>query len=174
MMIYEKSARGYSEFNSKSRTLHFKERQVLLLMNGVRTLDELEKLFSKDQLSQIVSKLASNGYIQLLGSSHAVQAVAQAPVSLAEMAFTAIDSVKLASIKAIVIEAINDYLGLMGRGVKAQIEACHDEVSLKSALSIWHMAMRESKLGRESASFLMEQIYQILHNKIIGDNTATH
>lgn len=173
-MVYEKSVRGYGEFNSVSRTLHFKERQVLLLMNGVRTLEELERLFARDQLSEIVSKLASHGYIQLVGSHHTLEVASKVPVSLADMTFTAIDEVKLTTIKVIVIEAVNDYLGLMGRGIKAQIEACHDEVSLKSALSIWHMAMRESKLGRESASFLMGQIYQILQNKIIGDNAARH
>lgn len=173
-MVYEKSARGYNEFNSEVRTLHFKERQVLLLMNGARTLDDLEKLFPKDQLSQIVLKLESKGYIQTVGSNIAIKVDSITPISLADIRFTAIDETKLASIKAIVIEATNDYLGLMGRGIKTQIEACQDEVSLKSALSIWHMAMRESKLGRESASFLMEQIHQILQNKIIGKDTLTH
>lgn len=155
-MVYEKSALGYNEFVNEKRTLHFKERQVLLLMNGIRSLDDLEKLFAKEQLLQIIHKLETQGYIQSIGGSNRLnKATPYAPASIADIQFTTIDTAKLSKIKSILIESIDDYLGLMGRSIRTQVEACHDETSLKSCLSIWHMAMRESKLGRESASFLM-------------------
>jgi len=75
-------------------------------------------------------------------------------------------------VKTILLEASDDYLGIMGRSIKIKIESCNDEPALKQCISSWHMAMRESKLGRESASFLMEQIHQTLEGKIIGETAS--
>jgi hypothetical protein len=72
----------------------------------------------------------------------------------------------MATVKAILMEAADDYLGIMGRSIKTKIETCDSENNLRQTISSWHMAMRESKLGRESASFLMEQIHKILEGKI--------
>lgn len=46
-MVYEKSELGHNEFTGNKRTLSVRERQVLLLVNGVRNLDALEKFFKK-------------------------------------------------------------------------------------------------------------------------------
>ncbi|HEY0843221.1 hypothetical protein [Methylotenera sp.] len=182
-MVYEKSTRGFNEFTSNQRTLSVRERQVLLLVNGVRNLDDLNKFFKQDQLLDTIKKLESEGYIQRpLGQEEqrAQQATAAShtspiTISLLETTeqATPICPTKLATVKSILIEATDDYLGMMGRGIKAKIESCEDETSLRQCISSWHMAMRESKLGRESASFLMEQIHQTLEGNIIDSASST-
>lgn len=179
IMVYEKSALGFNEFITDKRTLGVRERQVLLLVNGVRKLDDLEKFFKKDLLIDTIKKLESEGYIQLPIEQQQLKNQQQqsqyttpfpATLSFLDTPDTAepICPVKLAAVKAILIEAADDYLGIMGRGIKAKIEACENEDNLKQCISSWHMAMRESKLGRESASFLMEQVHQTLEGKIVG------
>jgi len=177
IMVYEKSALGFNEFISDKRTLGVRERQVLLLVNGVRKLDDLEKFFKKDLLLDTIKKLESEGYIYLpieyQQNQQQPQHTATFPVTLSfldmpDNTAEPICTVKLAAVKAILIEAADDYLGIMGRGIKAKIEACENEDSLRQSISSWHMAMRESKLGRESASFLMEQIHQTLEGKLIN------
>jgi hypothetical protein len=176
IMVYEKSALGFNEFITDKRTLGVRERQVLLLVNGVRKLDDLEKFFKKDLLIDTIKKLESEGYIHLpveyQQNQQQPQHTNQFPVTLSFLdapdSAEPICPVKLATVKAILIEAADDYLGIMGRSIKAKIEACDNEDSLRQAISSWHMAMRESKLGRESASFLMEQIHQTLEGKIVS------
>lgn len=56
----------------------------------------------------------------------------------------------------------------MGRGIKERILKTENFEQLKSCISIWHTALRESKLGRESACFLMEQINQTIENKTLS------
>ena len=176
IMVYEKSALGFNEFISDKRTLGVRERQVLLLVNGVRKLDDLEKFFKKDLLIDTIKKLESEGYIYLpveyQQNQQQPQHTNKFPVTLSflDAPDTAepICPAKLAAVKAILIEAADDYLGIMGRGIKTKIEACENEDSLRQSISSWHMAMRESKLGRESASFLMEQIHQTLEGKIVS------
>jgi len=174
-MVYEKSTRGLNEFANNQRTLGVRERQVLLLVNGVRNLDDLNKFFKQDHLLDTIKKLESEGYIQLPQKLQAQQAIPAAthtsPITLSLLEATdqvaPICPTKLATVKSILLEATDDYLGMMGRGIKTKIEQCENETSLRQCISSWHMAMRESKLGRESASFLMEQIHQTLEGNII-------
>ena len=62
-MVYEKSALGYNEFTNNRRTLNVRERQVLLLVNGIRNLEELEKFFKKELLTETIYKLELEGFI---------------------------------------------------------------------------------------------------------------
>jgi len=184
IMVYEKSALGFNEFITDKRTLGVRERQVLLLVNGVRKLDDLEKFFKKDLLLDTIKKLESEGYIQLPIEQQQLKNQQQAeytnafPVTLSflDTPGTAepICPAKLAAVKTILIDAADDYLGIMGRGIKSKIEACDNEDHLRQCISSWHMAMRESKLGRESASFLMEQIHQMLEHKIVNHVPSQH
>ncbi len=168
-MVYEKSALGYNEFIGSKRTLSVRERQVLLLVNGVRNLDELEKFFKKELLIDTIKKLESSGYIQRPNAEQLNQSTSQTkqPFFDTQNLTEPICPTKLMSIKTILREATDDYLGIMGRSIKLRIEACDNETDLKHCISSWHMAMRESKLGRESTNFLMEQIHQTLENKMV-------
>jgi hypothetical protein len=175
-MVYEKSRLGFNEFTNKKRTLGVRERQVLLLVNGVRNLDDLNKFFKKDLLLDTIKKLETEGYIQLPHGQQRPPEFAntfQNPLVLQDIPSKteAICSTKMATVKAILIEATDDHLGIMGRGIKANIETCDNENNLRQTISSWHMAMRESKLGRESASFLMEQIHKTLEGEIISAET---
>ena len=163
-MVFEKSSLGYNEFIGNNRTLHFKERQVLLLINGSRTIDDLEQIFKKDQLNEILNKLEANGYIEKIQGRAAVAIPTTRPLTLLSPDNSAepINAEKMTAIKSILIEATDDYLGLMGRSLKTRIETCNNQTDLRTCIAGWHMAMRESKLGRESASFLIEQIHTIL------------
>ena len=184
IMVYEKSTLGFMEFTGDKRTLGVRERQVLLLVNGVRNLDDLEKFFKKELLLDIIRKLEIEGYIHRSSDESGLPPAKPA----ADNAFSTtlsflniqhskepICPVKMATIKTILLEAADDYLGIMGREIKSKIEACNvenGEDGLRQCISSWHMAMRESKLGRESASFLMQQIYQTLEGKIVGAENA--
>ncbi|MDP3088673.1 MAG: hypothetical protein Q8M99_10865 [Methylotenera sp.] len=171
-MVYEKSELGHIEFVNEKRTLHFKERQVLLLINGVRKTEDLEQFFKKELLEDIIQKLELNGYIQRPSDCLTEKKTSIiTPSFLFQNSLTApINSIQIEAIKTILVDATNDYLGLMGHSIKTRIQACEHEVDLRSCISSWHMAMRESKLGRESTSFLMDQIHQTLENKVLDQN----
>lgn len=137
-MIYEKSARGYGEFSNSKRSLTVRERQVLLLVNGIRTLDDLEKFFKKNHLIETLLKLENGGFIQCAEQSLSLQSplfaenltsaniasanidkVLQAAPTTASLLETGLNqplsSDSLEAVKMILIEACEDYLGLMGR-----------------------------------------------------------
>lgn len=174
-MVYEKSALGYNEFTNNRRTLNVRERQVLLLVNGVRKMEDLEKFFKKELLTETILKLELEGFIYPANSQ--VNKVVEQNNNIfsrfldTQSEAPPINQAKLAAVKTILLEASDDYLGLMGRNIKEKIEKCDNEADLRNCISKWHMAMRESKLGRESTDFLMEQIHQTLENKMLEAET---
>lgn len=170
-MVYEKSALGYNEFTNNNRTLNVRERQVLLLVNGVRNLEDLEKFFKKDLLTETLIKLELEGFIYP-ANTQATPVIEQSKNIFSRFMDTQtelppINPAKIAAVKNILLQATDDYLGLMGRSIKDRISKCNHQAELRNCISAWHMAMRESKLGRESADFLMEQIHQTLENKML-------
>lgn len=178
-MVYEKSALGYNEFTNNNRTLNVRERQVLLLVNGVRNLEDLEKFFKKDLLTETLIKLELEGFIYP-ANTQAAPVVEQSTNIFSRFLDTQtellpINPAKIAAVKNILLQATDDYLGLMGRAMKDRISKCDNEAEMRNCISAWHMAMRESKLGRESADFLMEQIHQTLENKMLDtESNAEH
>lgn len=181
-MVYEKSSLGFNEFISQNRTLSVRERQVLLLVNGVRNIDDLEKFFKKEHLTITIDKLVSNGYIQpfrkaghLSGNkSIFISEPSSLPFNSKITPKSPVNPAKIAAIKSILIESAEDYLGIMGNNIKICVKSCSNEYDLRSCISVWHMAMRESKLGRESISFLMEQIHKTLENRLLDVDSNTH
>jgi hypothetical protein len=181
-MVYEKSALGFNEFINQNRTLSVRERQVLLLVNGVRNVDDLEKFFKKEHLTTTLNKLGSDGYIHQFNSiSSSSKNKISGHSTLTTLSFInsisdelPINSEKITAIKTILLESADDYLGLMGHNIKVCVNSCNNEYDLRSCISMWHMAMRESKLGRESTRFLLEQIYQTLENKMLDSDNKTH
>ena len=163
-MIYQKSALGMHEIFSSERSLSTRERQVLVLIDGKRSTEELEGFFDKRHLREILARLEQLGFTEPLDGQapmpsspiYATNYIAESRVVLSPE--------QLDTIRRILINGADDYLGIMGRGLKEKIQTTTDFKKQRNFISLWHMAMRESKLGRESAGFLMHQRNQTIEN----------
>lgn len=163
-MIYQKSALGMHEIFSSDRSLTTRERQILVLIDGKRSSDELEGFFEKRQVREVLAKLEQLGFIEPLdGRAPVTQAPAHATHYIAESAIE-LRPEQMNAIKQILMNGADDYLGIMGRSLKEKVQTTTEFKKLRNFISLWHMAMRESKLGRESAGFMMQQINQIIES----------
>ena len=63
----------------------------------------------------------------------------------------------LADIKAELIHAAELYLGVMAGDVVARVRQAGDAAQLLRVLGHWHMAMQDSKHGREAARALLDK-----------------
>lgn len=86
--------------------------------------------------------------------------VQQAPTALVVEAAIApaTDCSKLADIKAMMTDSANTYLGLMASDLVRRVHKARDEFELMSVVGHWHMAMRESKYGRDVAESHLARI----------------
>ncbi|HWT28738.1 MAG TPA: hypothetical protein VN084_04445 [Methylophilaceae bacterium] len=196
-MVYEKSYSGHQELINNQRALNARQRQVLIMIDGKRTQDDLARYLQNLDVPEIIADLERQGYIHTPGKpGNSVKAphhasgfgqaklppaaptgVAQpqpnasspAPIPASNDAGSAsaqerpLDSGTLAAVKVILSISAKEHLGLMGRPMIEKIEKIQDRAQLLTAISQWHMAIRESKSGRTTASVLIEEVNQLLN-----------
>ena len=151
------------------------------MIDGKRSRYDLEKTLNQD-VGQIVVDLERMGYIYNPQNPNSVppaaskppqptvvrtiEPPAQKPIEADQTAAKPedghLDSGKLSSIKIILAISTKEHLGIMGRSMLQRIEAVENYDQLKSCISHWHMAIRESKTGKVSAPVLMEEVNQLL------------
>jgi len=162
-VIYQKTPKGIAEIAASERTLNFRQRQVLILVDGKRNHDEIGLYLNQPNVPEMLAELEKLGHI------HNPAKPASAPkiplgISPAEAAPEAacMSEEQVKHIKGILITSTEQHLGIMGRSLKQKIEAAITDEQIVACTSQWHMALRESKLGREVAGVLMEQVQQAL------------
>lgn len=169
-MIYQKSALGIQEIFSSNRSLNTRQRQVLVLIDGKRSTEELEGFFEKRQLREILATLEQLGFTEPLDAPALASARHYATHALSETSIH-LSPEQINTIKQILINGADDYMGIMGRGLKEKIQETSEFKKLRNYISLWHMALRESKLGRESAGVLMAQINQTIESGTLEEFT---
>jgi hypothetical protein len=170
-MIYQKSALGIQEIFSSNRSLNTRQRQVLVLVDGKRSIEELEAFFEKRQLKEIMTSLEQLGFTKPLDASATASTRSYATHALSETQIT-LSPEQIDAIKQILLNGADDYMGIMGRGLKEKIQETSEFKKLRNYISLWHMALRESKLGRESAGVLMAQINHTIESGTLAQLTA--
>jgi hypothetical protein len=168
-VIYEKSTAGQLEITGDRRALSMKHRQVLIMVDGKRTDDEIKNNLPNMNVAETIADLERLGYIYNTASpakSLPAVSIAPQPAITAAPPEMPISAEQLAAVKEIMVTSTNECLGIMGRGMAQKIEAVQNRGELKVWVSQWHMAIRESRLGKPLASVLMEQVQYILENPI--------
>ena len=134
------------------------------MVDGKRDVDSLIQLLRQPALQQTLDELQQLGYIADIAMPSGIAAIS--PLAAIELTSQPkqdkLSDIQIGEIKAILIASTEQYLGIMGRGLKVKIEAAADDGQITTCASEWHMAMRESKSGRDMAGKLMDQVQQIL------------
>jgi hypothetical protein len=173
-MVYEKSFSGQQELNNSQRALNARQRQVLIMIDGKRTQDDLARYLQNLDVAEIIADLERQGYIHPPGKRSAapatpVREIAPTPKAVTPIATVIadddrpLDSGTLAAVKVILSISAKEHLGLMGRAMVEKIEKIQDRTALLAVISQWHMAIRESKSGRTTASVLIEEVNQLIN-----------
>ena len=133
------------------------------MVDGKRDVDSLIQLLRQPALQQTLDELQDLGYIADVARPAATARPPLAAIeAISQPQQNPLSNIQIGEIKAILIASTEQYLGIMGRGLKVKIEAAADDNQITACASEWHMAMRESKSGRDMAGKLMDQVQQIL------------
>jgi len=131
------------------------------MVDGKRDVDSLIQLLRQPALQQTLDELQNLGYIADAARPSGVAMQMSLPAN-EQVSRPQLSEIQVSEIKAILISSTEQYLGIMGRGLKVKIEAAADDGHITTCASEWHMAMRESKSGRDMAGTLMDQVQQIM------------
>ncbi len=160
-MIFSKTPKGRAEVEQRSTRLNVKQRSILIMIDGQRRLSAISALISDQEVARIADILLG---FELIAPQSEVAVSAVAPrTATVDLALTSAfappaDSAKLIRIKSMMTLSAETYLGLMAAVVVRRVEQACDEAQLLSVVGHWHMAMHESKYGKEVANMHLEQI----------------
>jgi len=165
--IYQKTRRGIAEIAAAEKTLNFRQRQALILVDGKRSAAEIGVYLNQANMPEILANLENLGHIVNTANPPPPNQIIQTQSALAHsedvlIAQNVMTEQQVNAVKAILISSAELHLGIMGRRLQQKIEEAVTDDQITACTSQWHMAMRESKLGREVAGDLMNQIQQLL------------
>lgn len=149
-LVFAKTPKGRSEVEQRGAGLNGKQRSILIVLDGQKRLGAIGTLLPQQELARILTVLVELGLIAPV-ADEAVSLPAADPAP-------PVDSARLARIKTMMTGSAETYLGMMASEVVRRVEQASDETQLLSVLGHWHMAMRESKYGRDVAGIHLEQI----------------
>lgn len=159
-VIYSKTAKAIDELAGRRHGLRPRPRQLLILLDGKRPIQEIADMFGAQDLPQLINELSRDGFIAATkqkSSTTSPPAVAQA-----QQAASMIEPARLVRAKAYLIEISRQHLGLMAANLNREIHAADTDSSVRAALAHWNMALRESRSGAEIASPSLQQAQHIL------------
>jgi hypothetical protein len=148
-LVYTKTAAGRHEVGHRGAGLNARQRTALIMLDGQRDARVLETLMPADQVAPILAALIALGLI-------AAEGAAAAPAPPGPSARAA-EAPSLAAIKAELIHSAELYLGVMAGEVVARVRQAADATQLLRVLGHWHMAMQDSKHGKEAARALLDK-----------------
>lgn len=169
--VFAKTAEGRAEVARRAAGLNLRQRSVLIMLDGQKSVAALSTPMPAAQLFGILGELTALGLIRPAASTApmppALPAAARAPAPSPAAAAAhvpspvptpALSAARLAPVKAILIHTADTYLGLISADLVRQIHGVGDEAQLQRAIAHWHMAMQASKYGKEVVTTYLDQI----------------
>ncbi|MGO4377650.1 hypothetical protein [Pseudoduganella sp. RAF53_2] len=142
--LYAKTPAGQQEVQARRAGLTARQRTLLIMLDGRKPLSALLPLLPMEELVPALEALLSLGFI----ADPAALVPKREP--------------KLAEAKSLMRQSAEKYLGLLAADLVRRIEMAKDEAQVQHALGMWHMAMRDSKYGKDVAGSLLEQTRSLL------------
>lgn len=159
--IFFKTEKALEELADRRHGLRPKARQLLVMLDGERTLGALTQLICAAELRSLITELRANHFIgdQAPASLPATTVTVTTPATPEE---TPLDPVRLTRAKAYLIEISQQHLGLMATKLQQEIATANNHASMRAALAHWNMALRESRSGASIASQCLQQARELL------------
>ena len=154
-MIYKKTSFGQEEVATPKKAIGLKERQLLIMVDGKRTSEDLGKFINIPNVKETLARLANLGLI--ISASYQEPSKPFSYTATTSEAFV-LTPAQMEAIKEKMLQSTDEHLGILGRNLRKKIEAVNDHEGMKTRISEWHMAMRDSKTGRDISHVLMDEI----------------
>ena len=161
-MIYKKTSYGQEEVLTPRRSIGLKERQLLIMVDGKRSAEDLGKYISLENIKDALEFLAKLGFIM---PAHRQEPIKTNGYKTTNSQTLNLSADQINAIKKHLLKSTDEHLGILGRSLKRKIEIASSDEDMKFIISQWHMAMRDSKTGRDIAHVLMDELKALIHAK---------
>lgn len=147
--FYEKTAAGQQEITQRSANLSFRERQLLIVIDGQMNIEALTQLMPLDDLLVRLEKLQSAGFITQLDSPIIPPPFKNTPLPSAE---------SLAEIRSILQQGNMLYLGgEFTTALQSQFDHAETRQEIEQLIAEWY----EELLNQGKMHYAEQQLSQI-------------
>jgi hypothetical protein len=179
-LIYVKSQKGMEEIDKRSHGLPPRARQVLILLDGKRTIDDVAEMLSGDETLVLLDDLFAKGFIEeQQGASEAKvpQTKPAAPAKAApkpvaakpaatqpkvQDALPQNEAERLEMAKNFMRNTVRTFLGGMGSGFISHVDQCNSIEELRRNFGPWKEAIELSRDGRKQLLELEQRLMRLL------------
>jgi hypothetical protein len=155
-VIYVKTPKGIQEITQRSAGLNQKARQMLILMDGKRSVEEISEVFEGVAVGEFVKVLVDGELVVPLNNTSAtanVTSPAQLPLD---------ENQRFEMSKNFMCNTVNTFLGSMGSGLVSRLNKCNNLEELRQLYAEWQKAIALSGDGRKQAADLENKLAALL------------
>jgi len=139
--VPKRTSQGDESLSLGDARVNGRQRQLLRLVDGSRSLAQIGVMLPGRDLRAELPALMAMGLLD--APAHKTAPAAAVAVDALPMGWA--DAMQFMKHKAI------DSLGVMAHSIIILLEKVRDSAAAKNAVARWHMALRESRSGREEA-----------------------
>lgn len=156
----KKTTKGLTELAGAVYSLDLKSRQLLILADGQRGLEQIQQLRPNLDVHGIAQRLIAEGY--LTGGDVEPHAAAHRNESLLlSQAITeepTLSEEAIVQAKSIMIETTHRYVGILGSDLIRKISEAQSPIQIRNCIAQWNMAIRDSRQGRAVADQHLKEV----------------
>ncbi|MEY2866501.1 MAG: hypothetical protein RIQ43_527 [Pseudomonadota bacterium] len=170
-MILYKTAKAVEELASAKRSLSILQRRALLLADGNRQLEDIRAGINRPDSAELLYLLIRQGY---LSQDRSARQTLQTPIAVAAPPIPDVPKAIAAEIEApvsaenrnailvIVRQTSTLHLGLFAQDILGALDRADSDRALRNCISRWHVAMLDSRSGREVALDALQEVNDLL------------
>lgn len=164
-VAFAKTAKGHDEISTKAGGLTPRQRRVLIMIDGKRTVDELRSMLLADDLQHTLGMLEEDGFIEVTGDSGkagAPPAPLPSITAFGELPATP-DPVRMQQARNFMMNTLNAFVGALGTSsLLDKIENAPDHGALRQLYDEWYHAIVMSREGKREAESLRSKLLAVI------------
>lgn len=178
--VFQKTSKGHEEIGKRSYGLGPTCRRILIVIDGRNPVSAIATMFPDIDVSLSMTRLRAEGFAapieaqeRSLGSPNEMLHAFAQPIepALKPQPHVSHDR-RIEQAKLVMASSAQSCLGLLSIPLMARIERAHTRTELTSIAGHWHIAIRESKLGKGQAEILLESVRNLLNDVTVSEPTA--
>lgn len=163
--IFAKTAKGQEEIDKRTNDMPLRMRRVLILVDGKRSIEEIQAMSLADDLQQTLDFLEKNGFIEPGGPAVALEASAED--NLVKFTFREVsaqpDPEDMEKARHFIINTLKTFCGPMTHlSIVKAVSAANTHQELRESFIPWYNAIIETGSGRRRAEELSELLLKVI------------
>ncbi len=166
-VVFAKTPKGQDEIASRAGGLTPRQRRVLIMIDGKRTVDDLREMLQADDLQHTLGLLEEEAYIEMIRATDAAGKTTSASPLPSITAFGDLpdgtDSVRLQQARNFMMNTLNAFVGALGTSsLLDRIENAGGHPELRGLYDEWYHAIVMSREGKREAEALRTKLLAVI------------